>query len=158
MINNKKIKKILASSLILVTLSAPLTIKADEEYTFKKGDTFNRICFIKYRDLKYNYRVLMYNGLEEMNLKEGTKIVFPSEETLNSYSFWYKVKENEDLSLIALKFYGDILLGSLLGEYNCLDKEIKENDVLFIPSFNELMELNNACSRKVNKYVRKRNV
>ena len=92
------------------------------------------------------------------NLPEGTKIVFPSEETLNSYSFWYKVKENEDLSLIALKFYGDILLGSLLGEYNCLDKEIQENDVLFIPSFNELMELNNACSSKVNKYVRKRNV
>lgn len=153
------IKKVLASSAILLTLATPLTTKASETYRFKKGDTFNRVCFMNYKDLKYNYRLAYYNGINDINkLDANLLIVLPTIEELESFSFTYKVKENDTLEIIAQKFFGDALLGSLIGEYNCLNENIKPNDEIFIPSFNQLMELNNACIGKVKKYVRTRSV
>lgn len=153
------IKKVLASSAILLTLSSPITIKASETYTFKKGDTFNRVCFINYKDLKYNYRLAYYNGIIDINkLDNNLTISLPTIEELENFSFTYKVEKNDTLEIIAQKFFGDALLGSLIGEYNCLNEEIKPNDEIFIPSFNQLMELNNACIGKVKKYVRTRSV
>lgn len=159
MINIKKLKRLFAQTIVLVTISTPVNVCAGT-YTFKPGDTFNRICVIKYRTLKYNYRLAFYNQIEDITkIKAGTIINVPSVEELENLSFWYTVKKDEDIYLIATMFYGDPQLATLLSEYNCLDSFIlKENDKIFIPSYSQIMELKNACIGKVKENVKKRNI
>ena len=64
--------------------------------------------------------------------------------------------------MLAKTFYDDETLGILLGEYNCLNSNnLVSGQQLFIPSYEQIMELKDACYNvvgKVKTYVKKRNI
>lgn len=136
----------------------------DEFYEVKKGDTLSKLCKERYGTTKYVNKVATYNKKGNPDLiYVGEIIAFPNVKKLeNIGSFWYTVKKDETLFLLAKTFYEDETLGPLLGEYNCLNSNnLTQNQQLFIPSYEQIMEFKDACYNvvgKVKTYVRKRNI
>ncbi len=134
-------------------------IVKDQIYIVKKNDTLSKITKEFYGTNEYIDKLAIYNGIENKNMIYINQIInIPSIYKLNEIEeIMYIVKKDDTLEQISNIYYGTPFFGLLLKEYNCITNNIKENDVIYIPSYNKLIELYNTI-KEGNTYVKKRNI